>query len=111
MSSCTHAQLLNYLSLSLTVVTTLPPSSHSGYTQIGELGVWPYATYSGVLGVIVLVGVVLEVLRWREAGREEAKGQYLSSNPLSAAEDGSASRYGAGAEPSDSSESTFKRAL
>lgn len=46
-----------------------------------DLGVWPYATYSGVLGLILLVGLVREVQLRRESARlrVSASGQFLAT--------------------------------
>ena len=36
-----------------------------GIINVEELGTWAWATYTGVLGAIVLVAVIMEVVNWR----------------------------------------------
>lgn len=39
-----------------------------GYLHVADLGVWPYAVYSAVLGCVVLLGLAREPAVWRTAG-------------------------------------------
>ncbi|KFM27971.1 Ferric-chelate reductase 1 [Auxenochlorella protothecoides] len=60
-----------------------------GYIRVYDLGVWPYATYSGVLGLILLVGLVREVQLRRESARlrVSASGQFLATQNALAMQD------------------------
>lgn len=59
---------------------------------MADLGVWPYATMSGLLGAIAIVAVVREFQIRRETSRvnsEKGKQFIMAHNPTSDVEDGS----------------------